>query len=168
MRQLLSLSIVAAAFGSAILGGCFLSWSNLVMPTLERIPAAAGIAAMNASNEVVYNPLFFLLFVGVPLLGAILTINAALNLGRAGSPMLIAGAALIVVGMLGVTMGANVPMNDILAGMDPAGAAAADYWRLMLDRWTFWNHARTLACLAAAICFGLALSTRSRTLGASS
>ncbi|HTV67098.1 MAG TPA: anthrone oxygenase family protein [Rhizobiaceae bacterium] len=153
MGQVLSLSIFTAAIGSAILGGFFLSWSNLVMPALDRIPATAGIAAMNATNVVVYNPLFFLLFLGVPLLCAGLAIYAATNLGRAGSLALIAGAVLIVFGMAGVTMSANVPMNDALARLDPNSAAALEYWQMMLDRWTFWNHVRTLACLAAAGCF---------------
>ena len=163
MSRLLSLSIVASAFGSAILGGFFLSWSNLVMPALARIPAIAGIAAMNATNEVVYNPLFFLLFMGVPLLGALLAIHAAMNLGRSGSPAIVAGAVLVICGMFGVTMFGNVPMNEALAALDPESAAAAEYWKVVLDRWTFWNHVRTLACLAAAACFGLALGARSRT-----
>ena len=163
MSRLLSLSIVASAFGSAILGGFFLSWSNLVMPTLERIPAIAGIAVMNATNEVVYNPLFFLLFMGVPLLGIFLAIQAAMNLNRAGSPAVIAGAILMVFGMFAVTMFGNVPMNEALAALDPESAAAAEYWKVVLDRWTFWNHVRTLACLAAAACFGLALNAQSRT-----
>ena len=163
MSRLLSLSIVASAFGSAILGGFFLSWSNLVMPALARIPAIAGIAAMNATNEVVYNPLFFLLFMGVPLLGALLAIHAAMNLGRSGSPAIVAGAVLVICGMFGVTMFGNVPMNEALAALDPESAAAAEYWKVVLDRWTFWNHVRMLACLAAAACFGLALNAQSRT-----
>ena len=163
MSRLLSLSIVASAFGSAILGGFFLSWSNLVMPALARIPAIAGIAAMNATNEVVYNPLFFLLFMGVPLLGALLAIHAAMNLGRSGSPAIVAGAVLVICGMFGVTMFGNVPMNEALAALDPESATAAEYWQAVLDRWTFWNHVRTLACLAAAVCFGLALGARSQT-----
>ena len=163
MSRLLSLSIVASAFGSATLGGFFLSWSNLVMPALARIPAIAGIAAMNATNEVVYNPLFFLLFMGVPLLGALLAIHAAMNLGRSGSPAIVAGAVLVICGMFGVTMFGNVPMNEALAALDPESAAATEYWTVVLDRWTFWNHVRMLACLAAAACFGLALNAQSRT-----
>ncbi len=161
MLRLSSLSIFAAVVGSSVLGGIFLSWSNLVMPALTRIPPPAGIAAMNATNEVVQNPLFFLFFFGVPLLALVLAAGAVMQLRRPGSPALIAGAVLIVAGMFAITMGANVPMNDTLAGMAPDSQAAADYWRIVIDRWTFWNHVRTVASLAAAICFGLALRARS-------
>lgn len=160
MGQLLSLSIFTAAIGSGILGGMFFSWSNLVMPALARIPAPAGIAAMNATNEVVQNPLFLLVFMGAPLLGAVLAIYAAMNLSQAGSPALIAGAVLIVAGMFGVTMFGNVPMNEALARLDPGSAAAAEYWRIVLDRWTFWNHVRTIASIGAMAAFILALQWR--------
>ena len=157
MSRLLSLSIFTAVVGSSVLGGIFFSWSNLVMPALARVPPPAGIAAMNATNEVVQNPLFFLFFLGVPLLALVLAAGAVMQLRRPGSPALIAGAVLIVAGMFAVTMGANVPMNDTLAAMAPDSEAAADYWRIVVDRWTFWNHVRTIASLAAAVCFGLAL-----------
>lgn len=160
MKQLLSLSIFASMIGSGVLAGIFFSWSNLVMPAPGRIPAPAGIAAMNATNEVVQNPLFFLFFLGVPLLGVVLAVYAGMNLGQNGSLALIVGAILVVVGMFGVTMLGNVPMNEALARLDPDSTAAAEYWQVVLDRWTFWNHVRTLACLAAAICFGLALGAR--------
>lgn len=153
MKQLLSLSVLAAAIGSGVLGGLFFSWSNMVMPAFARIPAQAGIAAMNAANQTVYNPLFFLFFMGVPLLSLVLAVYAAMNLGQAGSPALIAGAVLITVGMFAVTMAANVPMNEALASLDPNGAAAADYWQVVLDRWPLWNHVRTTACLTAALAF---------------
>lgn len=160
MGQLLSLSIFAAAIGSGILGGLFFSWSNLVMPALGRIPATAGIAAMNAGNEAVYNPLFMLFFMGMPLLSAVLAIFAGTNLGQPGSLAIIAGAVLIIVGMFGVTMFANVPMNEALARLDPGSAAAAEYWQIVLDRWTVWNHVRTVASIAAAAAFTLALTGR--------
>lgn len=161
MSRLLSLSIFTAVVGSSVLGGIFFSWSNLVMPALTRISPPAGIAAMNATNEVVQNPLFFLFFLGVPLLALVLAAGAVMQLRRPGSPALIAGAVLLVAGMFAVTMGANVPMNDTLAAMAPDSAEAADYWQIVVDRWTFWNHVRTIASLAAAVCFGLALRARS-------
>jgi uncharacterized membrane protein len=47
-------------------------------------------------------------------------------------------------------MGANVPRNNALAGVDPAGADAADYWPRYLAEWTAWNHVRTVAPLIAS------------------
>ncbi|MCT7374550.1 anthrone oxygenase family protein [Chelativorans salis] len=67
---------------------------------------------------------------------------------------------LIVVGVIGVTVGIHVPLNDALVGMNPASAAAADVWRTFLDRWLLWNHVRAISGIAAAAAFLLALIAR--------
>ena len=66
-----------------------------------------------------------------------------------GTPA-VAGAALYVAGVLGVTIAGNVPLNDALARLDPAQADVAARWREYVRRWTRLNHARVLAGVAAA------------------
>ncbi|MCV0395721.1 MAG: DUF1772 domain-containing protein [Rhizobiaceae bacterium] len=156
MGQAMSWAVLLAAIGSGLLGGFFFAFSNTVMAGLGRIDAPSGVAAMQAINVVVQNPLFFLAFFGVPLISAILAATALFGTAQPGALWILCGAVLIVAGMFGVTVAANVPMNEALAGMDPASPAAADYWTVYLDRWTMWNHVRTVACLAAALAFTLA------------
>ena len=43
----------------------------------------------------------------------------------------------------------NVPMNEALAAIDPAGVDAAALWSNYSARWTFWNTVRTLTTTAA-------------------
>lgn len=157
MSQLLSFSIFAAVIGSGVLGGFFLAFSNTVMAGLGRIEAPAGAAAMQSINVVVQNPVFFLAFFGVPVLAVVLAAVSIFDLAQPGSLWMLAGAVLIVIGMFGVTVVANVPMNETLAGMDPSAAGTADFWRVYLERWTAWNHVRMVASLAAAVAFMLAL-----------
>ena len=66
-----------------------------------------------------------------------------------------AGAALYVFGCLGVTMVANVPLNNRLAKANPA--EPEPLWNLYHTSWTRWNHVRTVASAAAAMAFSLAL-----------
>jgi uncharacterized membrane protein len=53
----------------------------------------------------------------------------------------------------------NVPMNNALAAADPATGEGQKIWADYLRNWTFWNHVRTAASLAAsasliaALCF---------------
>jgi uncharacterized membrane protein len=54
----------------------------------------------------------------------------------------------------------NVPRNNALAALDPASAEAAPHWRDYVASWTHWNHVRTVAALAAAACFTIALRDR--------
>jgi uncharacterized membrane protein len=51
----------------------------------------------------------------------------------------------------------NVPLNNALAVVDPASADAASLWSRYVSSWTAWNHVRTVAALAAAASFTLAL-----------
>ena len=64
LEGLLEVLTFAAAIGSGVVGGIFFAFSTFVMAALRRLPAEQGIAAMNAINVTVLNPLFFLAFFG--------------------------------------------------------------------------------------------------------
>jgi len=52
----------------------------------------------------------------------------------------------------------NVPRNDVLAAVVPTAPDAAGVWTGYVTSWTFWNHVRTAAAIAAAAAFTLALA----------
>ncbi len=56
--------IFAAAIGSGLVARIFFAFSSFVMAALGRLPSDHGIAAMNAINVTVINPVFFLAFFG--------------------------------------------------------------------------------------------------------
>jgi uncharacterized membrane protein len=51
----------------------------------------------------------------------------------------------------------NVPRNNALAAVSPSSMEAAALWTDYLSTWTFWNHVRTAAALAASALLILAL-----------
>jgi uncharacterized membrane protein len=61
------------------------------------------------------------------------------------------GSALYMIGVFVETMVVNVPMNNALDTIDPAGDEGVSYWRTYLRRWTAWNHVRTLAGTVASV-----------------
>ena len=65
-----------------------------------------------------------------------------------GEPLAMAGAALYLLGTLGTTIVGNVPLNDALAGLDPASGATR--WSDYVRRWTALNHVRVATGVAAA------------------
>lgn len=156
MTRLMFLVTLAAALGSGLMAGLFFAFSTSIMSALGRIPAAHGIAAMQSVNVTIINPVFLSVFLGTALLSALLVVGAIF--GWTPNPgWVITGALLYIVGVIGITMFINVPMNDALAAVGPDTAAGAELWAHYLDRWTFWNHVRTLAPLAALVAFILAL-----------
>ena len=60
------------------------------------------------------------------------------------SALQVAGAVVYLVGTVGVTVAANVPLNDALE-------REAATWPRYRRTWTRWNHLRTAAALAAAV-----------------
>ena len=155
-----SIVLMLAVVSAGLVAGVYYGFSVAVNPGLARLPDAAYIAAMQAINDVIVNPLFAASFFGAPLL---LPLAAALH---AGWPftwrfrLLAAATGVFWVGSLGVTVAGNIPLNDALAAFPlatatPAQAAAARAH--FAGPWTQWHNVRavasTLACaLAVAAC----------------
>jgi uncharacterized membrane protein len=149
-----------SAIGAAVIGGTFFAFSAFVMGALGKLPAPQGIAAMQSINVVVINPVFLTPFLGTAVLCLASAGLAAVQWGDRAAPYLLAGAVLYFAGTFLVTMLLNVPRNNALAAATPAAAEAAQLWARYLVEWTFWNHVRTLAALAAMVAFVLAFRLR--------
>ena len=146
-----------AALGTGLIAGAFFAFSSFVMGALAKLPPAGGIAAMQSINIVVINPAFLGTLFGTGGLCLLLAAIAVVNWSAAGAAWLLAGALLYLVGTIGVTAFCNVPRNNKLAPLDPAAAGSAGIWSRYVTEWTWWNHVRTAAALAATACFILAL-----------
>ncbi|SOC40422.1 uncharacterized membrane protein [Rhizobium subbaraonis] len=150
-----TLLLLVATVGAGLNAGLFFIFSVCIMAALARLPAGEGIAAMNAINVVIQNPLFFAAFMGTALLAVAIIVLAFLN-GAPGSALAIGAAAVFLVGTLGVTIVFNVPMNDALAAVNPASPEGEALWKTYLGRWTAWNHVRTVTSIASLVLFILA------------
>lgn len=156
--MLFSALTFAAVLGSGIAAGLFFIFSNTVMASFARLPAAQGIAAMQSINVTIINPLFMTVFMGMAAVSLALGARAVLGWSEAGSAWLLAGSVAYLLGCFLVTMVFNVPLNDALAAADPASADGAALWARYLKEWLPWNHVRTVACLASLGSFVMAFA----------
>jgi len=156
MTGLLFALTLAAALGSGLIGGVFFAFSTFVMRGLGRLPAAQGAAAMQSINVTAISFAFMLALFGTAVAGLGLGVWALTALDEPYAPWLLAGAGIYLVGAIVVTIAYNVPRNEALAALEPA--AAEDEWRRYLSEWTAGNHVRTVAGIAAAAAFGVALT----------
>lgn len=85
---------------------------------------------------------------------------------RPAAIYLLAGGLLYLAGTIVVTIAFNVPLNNALAAVSPGSPEGADLWAGYVPRWTAWNHVRTVAALAAAASFIIAVCYQIRGLGA--
>ena len=162
MSALMILEIVAA-IGAGVTAGIFYAFSTFVMAGLARIPPEQGIAAMNSINVTVINPWFMAVFMGTPILCAIIAVMALFKWSEPASFLIIAACVIYIVGSFLVTMIFNVPLNNALAAASPASSEGATLWARYLVEWTWWNHVRTAAPIVAMalIIIGLCIQSRS-------
>ncbi|MBO9524425.1 MAG: DUF1772 domain-containing protein [Nocardioidaceae bacterium] len=120
---------------NGLLAGVYVAFLVAVMPALHALPDDVFAKVMNRINEVIVNPAFLLLFLGAPVLAAVLL---AWNRG----PLAVA-AALCALAALVITFAANLPLNDALA----AGGSREDYE----TPWLVWHSLRTATATGAFV-----------------
>ena len=141
-----SLTLALATLTTGLIAGVFYAYAVSVNLGLAAQPDASYVATMNAINERIKNPLFFLSF-----FGAVLFLIAALVVysprPRPGRFWLIALACLLYVGGgFLLTVFVNVPLNEQLARV-AADASPGELARARAGYegpWNFWNGVRTL------------------------
>ena len=157
MSRALQVATLAGMLGCGLVGGVCFAFSSFVSPALDRLPAAQAIAAMQSINKVAVTPPFILVFMGSAVVCAGLAIWALASLGTAPAPWVLAGSALFVVGVIGVSFAGNIPLNDTLDAVDPHAADAAARWSDYYASWMPLNHVRAVTGIAASGLLAIAL-----------
>ena len=142
-----------AALLIGLVAGVFLAFSDFIMRSLAAVSTQAGVEAMQQINRKVFGSVFLAWLLGMAPVSAGLAGYAWLWIDGPAAGWFIGGGVIFVLGVLGVTMLGNVPMNNRLDTMAPAGAETAEYWSIYATFWTQWNHVRTAASIASAAAF---------------
>lgn len=137
---------------TGLMSGLLYGWSVSVIPGTKRVPASNYVDTMQHINRAIINPAFIVPFMGIPLVLG----GAAVMQFRAGDHrrgwLLTGATATYLVGVLGVTIGRNVPLNDALEAFDLRGSTsdAVEHRRTTYERpWNRWHHLRTIASVGS-------------------
>ncbi|MEP7289730.1 MAG: anthrone oxygenase family protein [Chloroflexota bacterium] len=139
---------------TGLLAGVFYAFNVAVVPALRSIKGTQHIAAMQAINIKIKNPVFFLSFFGPTIL---LPLAAYLHRDGPQFATLVAAAILHIIGANAVTVVGNIPLNDKLEKIDVSrlSEAQADEIRQEFQgigsSWMRYHNVRTLAETAATI-----------------
>jgi uncharacterized membrane protein len=149
-------TLLITTFLSGLMAGLMYSFFCAVKPGLGSLIDKEYIRAMQAINAAIQNPLFFTCFLGTSLM---LPVCCYFDYQQSGlsvkSLMLIASTLLYLIGVAGVTMVGNVPLNDYLAGNDIANRPPEE---LQLIRQKFeipWNTLHSIRTTASIFSFSL-------------
>ncbi|PZF93496.1 anthrone oxygenase family protein [Micromonospora deserti] len=161
MPESLGLAALAgAALTTGLMAGLFFAYACSVMPGLAATDDRTLVGTMQSINRKILNGWFLATFLGAVLL---IALAAALHLTRGGPVLFWTVAALVCyLVTLGVTMRANVPLNDQLDAAGPVDritdlAAVRERFEAT---WVRWNLVRTVTSVAAFACLIGALLTR--------
>jgi uncharacterized membrane protein len=144
----------------AVVGGVFLAFSDFIMRSLRMTSGTGGIEAMQIINREVFYWVFMALLIGLVPLSLGLLGYASVSLNGTGAILLRLAAVSYVVGVFGVTVAGNVPLNTQLDGMEFTSEATRQFWvTRYVPHWTFWNTVRTVgSVLSSVLCLsGLVL-----------
>ena len=151
MSPWFSLFCHACVLSFGLLAGVFLAFSDFIMRSLSLAQHTGGVEVMQIINREVFRYVFMILFIGMAPASVILTGYGLITFSTPGSAWIALAGVTYLLAAFGVTVLANVPMNEALAQMDLGEAQTLAYWqKAYLPRWTFWNSLRTIACLLAA------------------
>ena len=145
--------LMVATITMGIGAGVYMLYSFAIMPGLAKTDDRTFVGAFQQIDTAIVGP-FLIGFFIAPLASAALA--AALQVGDGDRSVLAltAGAIVLQLVMLGITVGVNVPLNDgIKAAGDPNTIdVAAVRKRFSEGRWARWNAVRAGA---ATVAFGL-------------
>ncbi|GAA0272818.1 DUF1772 domain-containing protein [Alteraurantiacibacter aestuarii] len=146
MQGAITVLLWGAAISAGLMAGIYFAFSTFLMQSLAALAGDSGMAAMQSINRIILRSPFLPLFFASSAVCAVLAVAGLVDLKAAGGWQMTAGAGIYLLGMLLVTIVGNVPLNNALDAATPGTAQGAAMWTQYLDRWTVWNHVRTLAC----------------------
>ncbi|WP_022889400.1 DUF1772 domain-containing protein [Agromyces italicus] len=155
--------LVLGIIGTGLVAGVFFAFSGFVVQGLDRLPPADAARAMREINVTAPRPPLMLALFGTGAVLVLLVVFVFIVTGRIGGTgwLMLAAAAVYLVGAIGVTAAANVPRNNRLAAApatDEAALGAA--WRGFRSGWLAWNHVRALTSTASCACLVVAALAR--------
>ncbi|MDR2234865.1 MAG: DUF1772 domain-containing protein [Chryseobacterium sp.] len=148
--------LIAATVLTALIAGLFYAYSCSVVLGLGKLSDAEYLKSMQNINREILNPVFFLSFMGTAILLPVTTF-----LFRGQQPafifLLLASVAYLI-GVFGVTVAGNVPLNNLLDQFDISGSSAEAIKKMRENfegRWNFLNHIRavfSVISIVLAVC----------------
>lgn len=141
--------LVITATLTALMAGLFYAWSCSVMPGFARLEDREFVSVMQKTNRAILNPVFFVSFLGAPVL---LPLSTFLSYGNSPRFMLLlAATAVYLTGTFGVTVFGNVPMNNALDRFEPETATEEEISKQRANFERRWNNLNTIRTILSTL-----------------
>jgi uncharacterized membrane protein len=147
-----NITLIITAITTALMAGLFFAWSCSVTPGLARVSTPEYLAAFQSMNRAILNPVFMVCFMGTVILLPLSTYQQYSQPVSISFWFFLIASVLYIVGVFGVTMAGNVPLNDMLDKFQMQGASLESMEALRNKfeaPWNKLNMIRTFSSIAS-------------------
>lgn len=149
------LILILTCFLLALITGLFYAYSCSVNNGLAKLKDAEYLGAMQSINKAILNPLFFASFMGTLLtLPVCCWVQFRAEGANINFYLFLSASLLYIIGVFGITMFANVPLNNLLDKflIDSASAKEISNTRMIFEQpWNRFHQVRTLFAAATLL-----------------
>ena len=154
--DILKISLFASTFLTGLIAGLFYSYSCSVNLGLAKLSDLEYLKAMRSINKEILNPWFFLSFMGSFVVVPLTTWLYYQGNGPDASFYLLLGASIFyVVGVFGLTVAGNVPLNNSLDRLELGYGTEQEINAKRLAFEIPWNRFHFIRTLANAVAFAM-------------
>lgn len=148
---------VIAVILTGLIAGLFYGYDCSVIGGLGKMHDNAYLQAFQSINEAIQNPYFFLSFIGSLIILPVTTWLCYHNLSNAAFYLALAATLLYVVGVFGVTVFFNVPLNEKLAQFTLSNANENEMNAMRTLFENSWNSYHKIRTMCSIACFVLTI-----------
>jgi len=153
-KKMINIILIITTTTTALITGLLYGYACSVNIGLGCLPDNEYLAAMQSINKAIQNPLFFISFMGSLFLLFFSTWLSYSQPVTLRFQLLLAASIVYLIGVLGVTIFGNVPLNNILANFNLRAASAKDIYsqRVLFEKpWVMLHTIRTIASIVSLI-----------------
>lgn len=141
---------IATVLFTGLLAGLFYGYECSVNKALSNLSNEGYLEAFQSINKTIQNPVFFLSFIGSFFLLIITTVWSFKSGETTSSYLLLSALLIYLVGVFGITIWGNVPLNEQLAkfSISTSSADAITLMRKAFEKpWNTFHTTRTFASI---------------------
>ena len=154
LRPMLTTINILALLLTGLITGLFYAYDFSVVGGLGQLDDRAYLSAFQSINRVIQNPAFFTSFMGTLVVLPLATYMNYKVISMPAFYLMLAAALVYIIGVFGVTMFGNVPLNNALDAFDITTATDASMKQMRSQfegPWNMLNHIRTFSCVVSFV-----------------
>ena len=147
----------AAILLTGLLAGLFYGYDCSVIKGLGNLQDDVYLQSFQSINKAIQTPYFFISFMGSLVVLPMAAFLSYKNCSLATFYLLLTATLIYIIGVFGVTIFSNVPLNDHMARFPISSATANEIAAMRKAFEKPWNASHTIRTIAAVISFSLAI-----------